>query len=478
MKSKKLIFYVLLLALLIMGFFARKYKIDSPVSDWFSWRQTDTAAVGRFYAKDGIDVMKPRFYDLSSIQSGIENPHGYRMVEFPAYSATFAFLYETFGQVSIETWARIVTSVLSLAALVVIYILLYEETGLFGAFFGSLFFAVFPYVVFYSHTILPDMPATSLAVLSLYFTYRYSRGKSWIHLIFALLLFALGLLVKPMVIFYGFVHLYLIMFASGRRGKKALLALLIFSLSAVPVYLWRNYIQQFPEGIPASSWLLTSVSTSTGMHNIFMRPAFFRWIFYERINNLILGGYVMFFLIYGFFYKTKQTLLHYAFALSALSYLFVFQGGNVQHDYYQIIITPALAMLLGYGVQLFINQRQLGFLVVRVFTVLVLFGASLAFSYYQVKAYYNQNSDWLLIADVIRSVTSPQDTLVLDALGDTTILYLSDRKGYPAPYKELSEFKKQGADYFVTTNSDYKNKFKDSTFSLIFENDKVLVFRL
>ena len=62
-----------------MGFFARKYKIDTPVADWFSWRQTDTAAVGRFYARDGINVMKPRFYDLSSIQSGIENPNGYRM---------------------------------------------------------------------------------------------------------------------------------------------------------------------------------------------------------------------------------------------------------------------------------------------------------------------------------------------------------------------------------------------------------------
>lgn len=478
MKSKKLIFYVLLIALLVMGLFARKYKIDAPLSDWFSWRQTDTAAVGRFFAKDGIDVMKPRFYDLSSIQSGIENPNGYRMVEFPAYSATFAYLYKTFGLVSIETWARIVTTVLSLAALAVIYILLYEETGLFGAFFGGLFFAVFPYVVFYSHTILPDMPATSLAVLSLYFTYRYSRGKSWVHLVVAMLLFALGLLVKPMVVFYGFVHLYLIAFASGRRGKKAILALLVFSLSAIPVYLWRRYIQLFSEGIPASSWLLTSVSTPTGFHVIFLRPAFFRWIFYERINNLILGGYAMFFVIYGFFYKTKQTLLHYVFAFSALSYLFVFEGGNVQHDYYQIIITPALAMLLGYGVQFFINQRQMGLLIMRISTVFVIFGASIAFSYYQIKAYYNQNSDWLLIADIIRSVTSPKDTIVLDAMGDTTILYLSDRKGYPAPYKDLSELKKQGADYFVTTNSDYKNKFKDSSYSLMFENDKVLVFRL
>ncbi|PJE62546.1 hypothetical protein COU88_04390, partial [Candidatus Roizmanbacteria bacterium CG10_big_fil_rev_8_21_14_0_10_39_6] len=250
------------------------------------------------------------------------------------------------------------------------------------------------------------------------------------------------------------------------------------SLSAIPVYLWRRYIQLFPEGIPASSWLLTSVSTPTGFHVIFLRPAFFRWIFYERINNLILGGYAMFFVIYGFFYKTKQTLLHYVFAFSALSYLFVFEGGNVQHDYYQIIITPALAMLLGYGVQLFINQRQMGLLIMRISTVFVIFGASIAFSYYQIKAYYNQNSDWLLIADIIRSVTSPKDTIVLDAMGDTTILYLSDRKGYPAPYKDLSELKKQGADYFVTTNSDYKNKFKDSSYSLMFENDKVLVFRL
>lgn len=478
MKKRSLFPTILFVLVLGVAVATRWQHINAPIAEWFSWRQSDTAAVGKLYAKDGIDLLRPRYYDISRIQSGLDNPQGLRMVEFPLYNASFGWLYQTFPQISIEMWARLVTALLSLGALAALYIILRDEIGEAAAFFGGLFFAVNPYIVFYSRSILPDMPATSIAVMSGLLAHWYARTKRWYWLMGACLLFAVALLIKPTVVFYSLLLLYFIVKGAGSKRKGFFLSALVLGLAAIPVYWWRQYILQFPEGIPASDWLLTSVNTSTGLHSVFMRPAFFRWILFERINNLILGGYLTFFVILGMFFSNKKSYVHWVFAAVAASYLLTFQGGNVQHDYYQIIITPALAVLVGAGVQYLLIQKGFGFRIVRYFSIALIFILGIAFSYYQVNPYYNQNSDLLLIADVIRSITKSTDRIVVDAQGDSTVLYAADRFGYPAIYNELETIRAEGkAEYFVTTNSDYKQKL-DGVYPLVFENDKVLIFSL
>src|SRR5207302_6010614 len=53
-------------------------------------------------------------------------------------------------------------------------------------------------------------------------------------------------------------------------------------ICVLPLVLWRQWILQYPEGIPANAWLLNG-------NGIRFRPAFFRWIFYERLTKLISG---------------------------------------------------------------------------------------------------------------------------------------------------------------------------------------------
>src|SRR3989344_4354827 len=88
--------YILLSTVLVLGFMVRLYKINNPVADWHSWRQADTAAVTRNYVNDGMDLLLPKYDDISSIQSRIFNPQGYRMVEFPIYNAISAVIAGTF----------------------------------------------------------------------------------------------------------------------------------------------------------------------------------------------------------------------------------------------------------------------------------------------------------------------------------------------------------------------------------------------
>lgn len=107
---KKIDIFILSI-ILIIAFIFRLYKINTPLADFYSWRQVDTAAVARNFVKNGFDLFQPKYDDLSNVQSGIDNPQGYRMVEFPIYNAIFAYFYKLMPMLSIEVWGRLTTIV-------------------------------------------------------------------------------------------------------------------------------------------------------------------------------------------------------------------------------------------------------------------------------------------------------------------------------------------------------------------------------
>jgi len=80
-------FFWILGIICVLGGILRLYQINNPIADWHSWRQADTAAVARNYLRFGMDLLRPKYDDLSNIQSGKDNPLGLRMVEFPIYQA-------------------------------------------------------------------------------------------------------------------------------------------------------------------------------------------------------------------------------------------------------------------------------------------------------------------------------------------------------------------------------------------------------
>ena len=93
----------LLFVILVLGFLVRLYRFDSPIADWHSWRQADTSAVSRNFATYGFDILHPRFDDLSNVPSGLENPRGYRFVEFPIYNIAQAGLFRILGSLPLKS---------------------------------------------------------------------------------------------------------------------------------------------------------------------------------------------------------------------------------------------------------------------------------------------------------------------------------------------------------------------------------------
>ena len=69
----KYIEYIILTLLLIFGLLVRLYKIGNPIADWHSWRQADTASVTRSYVNLGLNLLYPKYQDISKIQTGYFN---------------------------------------------------------------------------------------------------------------------------------------------------------------------------------------------------------------------------------------------------------------------------------------------------------------------------------------------------------------------------------------------------------------------
>lgn len=464
----------LLVAILTVALLFRLYKISTPLADFHSWRQADTAAVARNFVKDGFDLMHPRYDDMSNVQSGQNNPEGWRFVEFPIYNAIFGKLYTIWPAIPLEQWGRLTSIFFSLVVIAIVYLLTLKEVSRTAAFWAALIYSAFPYFVFFSRVVLPESTALGFTFISIFLLYL---SLSPVTYILSLLFFAGALLIKPTTVFFAIPLLYLFF----RKHKFGILKnpafYLYFLLAAAPLFFWREYIKNFPEGVPASEWLLTSVNVAGGMQRIFFRPAFFRWIFFERINNLILGGLSASFFVIGVLAKQKKRLMT-AILLAALSYLFVFQGGNVQHEYYQTLIFPALAIFAGIGIDFLLQNRKTVSYLLSFILIPAILGLSWFFSYYSVRNYYNYPDDLVQTANVISSLTAPEDLVVTDTTGDTTLLYLAGRRGAPSVFKDPNELKTLGFNYITTNSGDMVRQLEGDGFELVFGNEKLSIFKL
>jgi len=84
----------------------------------------------------------------------------------------------------------------------------------------------------------------------------------------------------------------------------------------------------------------------------------------------------------------------------------------------------------------------------------------------------------LLMAKIIQTFSRPTDLVVADRMGDTTLLYLANRKGSPLLYRTPEEFKKMGYSYVLTDKSEIIAKLKLAKYKVLFENNQFALFAL
>lgn len=454
MKKKEIIFLTILLC---TAFLFRLYRFDNPIADWHSWRQADTSAVSRNFVFHGFDFLHPHFDDLSNIPSGKDNPEGYRFVEFPLYNVAQAGVSLLFGGLTLEEWGRIVTIFSSLSSTIFLYLLVKKYSDGMTAGFAAFFYALIPYDIYYGRVILPDPSMVAATLAGIYFfdkwVERVHSSQFTVHscsyYFLSILFVAAAFLLKPYALFFVLPIVYI---AYQKWGMRLFLQwqLWIFAIvSLSPLVFWRVWMTRYPEGIPASNWLFNG-------NGIRFHPAFFRWILYERVIKLISGYTGIAFLLLGA-YKTihlKHQGFFLSFALSSLLYVCVIATGNVQHDYYQILIMPTIAMLYGIGAT-FLWTHKSRLLGLPLFRLLFIasFVSMFFYSWYIVRDYFNINNRAIMVAGAAVDRLTPKDALVMAPLdGDTSFLYQTKRRGWPSFQDGLPKMIEKGADYLVLVN--------------------------
>ncbi|OGG11288.1 hypothetical protein A2Z00_02285 [Candidatus Gottesmanbacteria bacterium RBG_13_45_10] len=474
-KNNSILYRILLVAIAVLAIALRLYRVNAPLADWHSWRQADTAAVARNFLATGIDPLHPRYDDLSNIQSGKDNPEGWRMVEFPMYQIVGAGISHAVPGIPIEVSLRLIAIAASVGSVILLGLLVTRfidpQTGLFSAFM----YAILPYSIYYGRTILPDTFMVFWALLSLYcLTKMGTHAYPW--LIAASAAAAIALLVKPMALFLLFPSWYILYRTTGLSKRFFLFSILYLLIGGLPVLWWRHWILQYPEGIAVSDWLLNK-------GNIRFKGAWFYWLFAKRLAELILGywGLIPFGIGLVAARKKLEGWFSYIWLLGGIAYFAVFAAGNVQHDYYQILVIPLVALFVAKGFALFIREKialnPMQSIPFSLCTLLLL----LAFSWYTVRTYY-----WINRPDIIKAGESADTLLPKNAKviapynGDTTFLYQTKRKGWPIGF-DIDKKIQMGAQYYVTVSphdSDTETRDLVKKYTVLVRNDTYAIIDL
>jgi hypothetical protein len=449
--------YLYLLIIVVIAFVVRLYKIDNPIADWHSWRQADTAAVARNFYQDGFNPLYPKGDDMSPISdNGQINLLRYRFVEFPIYPSLVYFGYLLHGGVD-ESIARLVSVIFSLGSVILIYLLSCRYFGKLVGLISAFFYATIPYAIYYSRVTLPEPSLIFFSLGMFYFTDRWIREQSLKLAVLSLIFGCLALLTKPTAIFYLLPLYYTLYQKTGKILPISLKYFIWGIVLAAPLVLWRLWINQHPEGIPAASWLLNG-------NNIRFKPIFWRWILQDRFDREILGTTGIIFFWLGFLYKPflKQGYLLHFLMFSLFLYLIVFATGNVQHDYYQSLIIPGIAIFTARGLTLFIKGST-NFLpkLVTIPLALLFLGMMYYLTWGEVKGLYQINNYPIVEAGKEADKILPKDAVVLAPYqGDTAFLYQTNRHGFPIELipvdQMISRFKVTS---YVTTTKDAKTNW-------------------
>ncbi|MBI4096243.1 MAG: glycosyltransferase family 39 protein [Candidatus Levybacteria bacterium] len=447
--------HILLFLILAGAFLVRLYHFDWPVADWQSWRQADTSAVSRYFTKNGFDLLRPHFEDLSIAVSLKDNPQGYRFVEFPLYNAAQAGLFKLFDQYTLEEWGRLVTIFSSLASIIFIYLLVAKYANSRTGLIAAGFFAFIPFSIYYGRSILPDQSMVAAILGGTYFFDRWieessrlqSKIKNYFLFLISVVFTAVALLLKPYAIFFMLPMAYLAWNRLGFNLLKKWQLYLFLILSIAPLVLWRSWMNQpdFLSGIARNDWLLNG-------NHIRFKGAFFQWLFADRIGRLILGYWGLPFVVLGIIRKInkKENWFFYFFIIASVAYMTVFATGNVQHDYYQILIVPTLAIFFAKGVDLILEKKEIFNRFVTYLTLVAAFVFMFAFSWFVIRDYYSIQHPHIIDAGMAADKLLPKDAKVVAPYGgDTTLLYYTKRAGWPVFDRSFKDYKKAGASYMV-----------------------------
>jgi 4-amino-4-deoxy-L-arabinose transferase-like glycosyltransferase len=324
-------------------------RFECLLSPPIMWRETLTASIARNFLEIDNNIFYPRV-DIGGERTGIIAG------EFPFYNYLIYLLYKIFGYAN--WYGRPLNILITAWGALAFHSIVKRMLGESIAFYATIFFT-FSIMFPFSHRIMPDTIAVSLALIGVYYGWRWLEANSVMYLVLSFIFVALGLLNKmPAFCVVWLLGFPLLQPHFSIRGRK----ILVFSstiatlLMVVWYFLWVPYLLKTYDYQLFWTTTFTESWTKWGEHYDEL---------WRRLHTNLFGNALTFFLAImgvGTFLARKPKPLVWMMAGYFLTYLyFILKTGHVfpTHDYYTIPIAPLAAIMAGYGLETLTDKQYL-----------------------------------------------------------------------------------------------------------------------
>jgi len=469
----------LLGAIWIVAVAARLMFIDQPYVDHWSWRQCDVAAIARNFYDGGFRFAYPQI-DWAG------NATGYVGTEFPILPFVAAICYKFAG---IHEWiGRSQAVILFAVSLPFFFLLVREIFGSTAAVWATFFFSFTPLNIFAGRSFMPDVPSLSLAIIGLYFFLRWTHDQKWTPFFAAAIAISLSILIKVTSIVIAAPLAYVLVAAvcdrrrnkerrfpkpPGRSGDRPSLNFrahraplqwlaLFLAIAIVPSAAWYWHAYQIAERFYPHHFF--------GAGGVRIESFSWYWNIARQTATSSLTPVLCIMALIGLFVAPRSRysrLFHWW--LAAMILFFVVVGYGNRHRWYQLPLVP-IAAAFGGAACAFLGSKMSSRLLAMTLSILLASSFALL-SYLYVRPLYESSAAQLRDAGLeLNKMTAPGALIVAADMGDPTIFYYGQRKGWNFLEKEgiyagtpsdsqeiilhLEQLRRRGATHFVfTTNT-------------------------
>jgi 4-amino-4-deoxy-L-arabinose transferase-like glycosyltransferase len=462
--APRLVFVICVLAVA-----ARLILINQPYVDHWSWRQSDVAAITRNFLQNGFRFAYPQ------IDWAGDAP-GYVGTEFPILPFTAAACYKFAG---VHEWIGRIQAVILFSVSVPFFFLLVRETfGSTAAVWATFFYSFAPLNIFAGRSFMPDVPSLSFAIVGLYFFLRWIEHGEFSLFFVAAIAISLSFLIKITSIIIVAPLMYLAVAEGGDlgsvrlpsacsvRGQRPRLQLILFTaIALIPSAIWY--------------WHAHEIAQEFYPHHFFgaggIQIESFSW-YWQIAHQTFVSSFtpaLSAMALVGLFVPQSRDrryshLFHWW--LAAMIVFLIIVGYGNRHRWYQLPLVPIVAAFAGAGCA-FVGSRISSRLAAITSSILLAVTFVILAVVY-VRPFYESSAAQLRDAGLeLKKVTPPDALIVAADMGDPTIFYYADRKGWHFLEKDaicngnpddseqaienLERLRRRGATHFVFTKNTF-----------------------
>ena len=418
----------LVIVISIAAVAARLIFINQPYVDHWSWRQSDVAAIARNFLQNGFRFGYPQI-DWAG------NAPGYVGTEFPILPFIAAVSYKFAG---VHEWIGRIQAVILFAVSVPFFFLLVRKIfGSTAAIWATFFYSFAPLNIFAGRSFMPDVPSLSFAIVGLYFFVRWVEHRKSLPLFFAAVAIAVSLLIKITNIIMLVPLAYLVVAGggdsgsdeallarAGRRQRRRLQLGFFAAITLIPPAIWY--------------WHAHQIAQEFYPHHFFgaggIRIESFWWYWQIAQQSLVssLTPALSALALVGLFVpqsRDRRCSRVFHWWLAAIIVFIMIVGYGNRHRWYQLPLAPIATAFAGAACALVGSKTSSRVIAATLSILLVSSFVILAFWY--VRPFYQSSAAQLRNVGLeLKKVTPPGALIVAADMGDPTIFYYAERKGW------------------------------------------------